>query len=287
MNKREAYLTAICSLVIVASAGCTTTWDLYKQLGTSAKEVSLEDMALIELEPQPDLVGFRIAHIKHRDLGIEKGKAGFRDTQSSISSIYLPPGNVRLRTKRVGHKKPQVEFFAEPGGKYLLSSVCVPTRYTPINRHFMAILDADSRHILAVDDFCPDCKALIGSHESNWQCTDQQLVKKGFELVADCKYMDGLPDLRLICDAAQRGIPSAMAGLGRFYKTRDYEQSYYWYSMAAQQEIDDYFIFVGRSWSLKMKNKLTLGEVAQVRVWLLKEKPRNCEKHLFEMFDCN
>lgn len=261
------------------------------QPDNSTEELPAEKLAIIE----PHLG--TIAHIKHRDLDIEIGRAGFRDGQAfDPKQILTSPGNIRLRTETRGRYriKPQVEFFAEPGGKYLLSSVCVSTRFSrKVREQFIVIVDANSQNIIATDDFCPDCEALIGTPLSQWPCNNRFGSLNSQSLIA---YHFGLASLRIICDAAERRVTSARVRLGYIYESgyegffdeirRDPFLSYYWFKMAAQQEGDDVFIEKARYLPQRVKGELTSDQIAEADQLIQNHKRGTCESQLFGAYTC-
>ncbi|MGI9319150.1 MAG: hypothetical protein ACR2QW_17625 [bacterium] len=291
MSIKKVSLLVVCSFLTIASSGCAVTWNLNEELDGSAEALSLEDSTLIELGPSTGdfRERNRIVHIKHRDLGIEKGTWWFRDSIWPYPKrIFSPPGNLRLRTKAHYYMKPQVEFLAEPGGHYLLSSVCVSTRFVQIPLGFIVIVDANSHQILAVDDFCPDCETLIGAPLSQWQCGNQDAVNLKKMPVEEfkCKCTRQLGHSRLICDAAERGIASARVALAWIYEVPNPTMSYYWYRMAEQLEGDDAFIEDARYLVKRVKDRLTESKIAEIEAMVQKHKRGTCENQLFKLHDC-
>lgn len=270
-------------LVSITLVGCySKTWRLHEEKGLNMKDFPPEQLALIEQHPYAPSP--EISYIKHKELGIDKGSIYIQGRRIAVR-IFTPPGNIRLRTIYNGYYKPQLDFFAESGTKYHVAYVCISTRFTAETKKasgYIAILEAKSQKIIAVEVSCPDCEAIIGTPLSQSSCPilrlDPNFPRYGTPVTA----------YRSLCYAAERNVASARMGLGwhyerggNYYLRQDRVLAFFWYKMASEQQGDDEYKSSAKSSLQWVKEKMEPDQIEKAELLLQNYKPGDCERQFF------
>jgi len=103
--------------------------------------------------------GPRIQNFYHIDLDIYK-EYDSRPGNDALAPTYVKtaPGKVHIGVTlpHVDIYYPEVDFTVAPGHNYWITWICLPYPY-------VAIVDAESSSIVALDSYCPDCDKFIGA----------------------------------------------------------------------------------------------------------------------------
>ena len=191
----------------------------------------------------------RIKTFVHHDLGISRESPGSRYNDSySVNQVRTPPGKVTIgvvlpQGKRVYY--PEVDFDALSGHRYQVTWMCIPFPY-------VALIDAGSGEIVAIDSYCPDCNGLIGSPllpdseclshmQPRWLEPDDTASGKSKWLSWSQETLH--QNYRDLCFAADHGLSDAMMNLAFEYEhgfsviQKDLVRAYIWYRLAANSGI--------------------------------------------------
>jgi hypothetical protein len=218
---------------------CGGTWKIQKRATYPQNEISIDKIAIIER--QEDRRSPKIKTFKHVESGISKESAGSRHNDAyAVNRVETPPGNVEIGVVFPWNHRiyyPEVKFKAAPGRKYSLTWICIPYP-------FVAIIDAATSNIVALDSYCPDCKGLIGATLlPSTECL-RYLQPPWMEPDEKSKWLPWLFEYttqmyRNLCYAADHGLTSARMRLGLLYSlgiygaTEDPVLAYVWYRLAA------------------------------------------------------
>jgi len=243
-GRRPGILTRLLPALIVATSllsACGGSW-VIENAGNGAGSDATEPAVI---EPLQTRESPRIKTFVHHGLGISRESPGSRYNDSySVNQVRTPPGRVTIgvvfpQGTRVYY--PEVEFDALSGHRYQVTWICIPFPY-------VALIDAGSGEIVAIDSYCPDCNALIGSAllpdseclshmQPRWlEPDDTSWWNSGWSSWAEEILYQNYRDL---CFAAEHGLTTAMMNLAFEYEhgfsviPKDRVRAYAWYRLAA------------------------------------------------------
>lgn len=236
------------TLVVSTSllAACTGSW-VIRDVGD---HVANEETQPSVIERLPTRQSPGIKTFRHYDLDIFRESPGRQYNDSyAVNQVRTPPGKVRIGVvfpegKRVYN--PEVEFNVVSGYRYQLTWICIPFPY-------VAVIDADSEVIVAIDSYCPGCEKLVGSTlppdseclihmqppwlepygtspwVSKWSLWNQESLYQNY---------------RDLCFAAEHGLVAAMMNLAFEFEhgfsaiQKDHVRAYVWYRLARNAGYD-------------------------------------------------
>jgi len=242
-GRRPGIVTCLSPVFIVATSfltACAGSWVIGSP-GTGAGNEDNEPAVIESLQTRKSP---RIKTFMHHDLGISRESPGSRYNDSySANQVRTPPGKVKVGVVMPQGKRvydPEVEFDAVSGHRYQITWICIPFPY-------VALIDAGSGEIVAVDAYCPGCDALIGavllpdseclSHmQPSWLEPDNTSFGKSkwFSWSQETFHQN----YRDLCFAAEHGLSAAMMNLAFEYEhgfgaiQKDLVRAYVWYRLA-------------------------------------------------------
>lgn len=242
-GRRPGVLTRLSPALIVATSlltACGGSWGI-DSAGNGAGSEDNEPAVIESLQTRQSP---RIKTLVHHDLGISRESPGSRHNDSyAAKQVRTPPGKVTIgvvlpQGKRVYY--PEVEFDAVSGHRYQITWICIPFPY-------VALIDAGSGELVAVDSYCPDCNGLVGSAlppdseclshmQPRWLEPDNTEFGKSkwFSWSQETLYQN----YRDLCFAAEHGLTTAMMNLAFEYEhgfgviQKDLVRAYVWYRLA-------------------------------------------------------
>ena len=242
-GRRLRILTRLTPAVIVATsflAACAGSWVIDD--GATGAESAATQPAVIERLQTRRSPGIKT--FMHYDLGISREAPGSRHNDSyAADQVRTPPGRIRIgvvfpNASRVYY--PEVEIDAVAGRQYQLTWLCIPFPY-------VALIDAASGEIAAIDAYCPDCDGLIGTDllpdsaclsrmQSKWLAPDATSwgTSKWLSWSQEMLFQN----YRDLCFAAEHGLTTAMMNLAFEYEhgfsviEKDLVRAYAWYRLA-------------------------------------------------------
>ncbi len=271
-------------LVTILLAACAGPW-VIGSVDTPAKNGADDTVIIEQLQTRrsPKIKTFR-----HYDLDIHKESAGSRYNDSyATNEVRTAPGRVQMgvvfpKGKRVYY--PEVEFTAASGHRYQITWICIPFPY-------IALIDAGSGEIVAIDSYCPDCDALIGSPllpaseclthmQPPWLKPDNTswLGSNWFLWTQENLYQN----YRDICFAAEHGLAEAMMNLAFEFEygfsviQKDLVRAYVWYRLAANSGYDQAIANLERI----EKTQLSSEQLGEAERLLNAQVPGQCVKDI-------
>lgn len=232
--------TLIFAMIMIAA--CSQSWVILDVSTNAANEDT--QPALIErlqTRQSPGIKTFR-----HYDLDISRESPGSRFNDSyTIDEIRTPPGKIKIGVvfPRGGRGyNPEVELDVASAHRYQLTWICIPFPY-------VAVTDANSEDIVAVDSYCPGCDRFIGSPlrpdteclshlQPPWMEPDS--TSPGRSPWASWHEESTYQRYRDLCYAAEHGLLAAMMDLAFEYEhgfglvQKDIVRAYVWYRLAAK-----------------------------------------------------
>jgi len=280
-------VTCLPTAFIVAASlltACAGSW-VIESAGNGAGNKDNEPAVIESLQTRQSP---RIKTFIHDDLGISRESPGSRYNDSySVSQVRTPPGRVKIgmvmpQGKRVYY--PEVEFDAVSGHRYQITWMCIPFPYA-------ALIDAGSGEIVAVDSYCPDCDALIGSAllpdseclshmQPRWLEPDNPSFGKSkwFSWSQETLHQN----YRDLCLAAEHGLSDAMMNLAFEYEhgfgviQEDLVRAYVWYRLAVMSGFSQAVADAERI----EKTKLSTDGRAEAERLLNSQSPGWCAKDI-------
>jgi hypothetical protein len=284
---RRIYRFPIIFIALPVLVACGGTWDLRSDVSASKADITDSQMAIVEQHPtrrSPKIKTFR-----HFDLGIYKESAGSRHNDAyARSRVQTPPGIIQIGTTFPGFPRiyyPEIEFTADPKHTYYLTWACIPYP-------FLAIADAQSETIVAMDSYCPDCNGLVGRPLSpRTECSNRfqppwMKPKEKPDVLLWPVELD-MQRYRNLCYAAEHGIIAAMMRMGELYwigmygVKEDPVRAYIWYRLAKDTGDAE---AIRKVKNLK-NNALSANQLQQAERLFQAWQAGQCEKDLQTMSD--
>lgn len=229
---RTLFNFTILLFVLFSILACGRTWQV-----PDANRSDVDSATIVSFDSwqSPEIKTF-----EHIDSGFFKMSAGRRSNPAyAADRVETPPGKVKVGVvSRSGSYHPTVAFNALPSKTYLLTWICIPYP-------FLAVLDAESHRLLALDSYYLESEALLGEsvNESN-QCLGYNLHPPwmdikwwSFETIAsDWQKEKYDQSVRILCDAADQGNPDArfrVASILMYEQPHDPILGYVWLRLAA------------------------------------------------------
>ena len=286
-GRRPGILTRPLPALIFATSllsACGGSW-VIENAGNGAGNDATEPAVIESLQSRQSP---RIKTFVHHGLGISRESPGSRYNDSySVNQVRTPPGKVTIgvvlpQGKRVYY--PEVDFDAVSGHRYQITWMCIPFPY-------VAVLDAGSGEIVAIDSYCPDCDALIGSAllpdseclsqmQPGWLEPDDTASGKSkwFSWSQETLHQN----YRDLCFAAEHGLTTAMMNLAFEYEhgfsaiQKDLVRAYVWYRLAVEAGFAQAIADVERI----EKSPLSLEERDEAERVLNTQAPGQCVKDI-------
>ena len=232
--------TLIVAMILLAA--CSGSWVIL-DVGTNAANEDTQPALIERLQTRqsPGIKTFR-----HYDLDISRESPGSRFNDSyTVDEIRTPPGKIKIGVvfPRGGRGyNPEVELDVASAHRYQLTWICIPFPY-------VAVIDANSENIIAVDSYCPGCDRLIGSplrpdteclshSQPPWMEPDN--TSPGRSPWASWHEESTYQRYRDLCYAAEHGLLAAMMDLAFEFEhgfsliRKDIVRAYVWYQRAAK-----------------------------------------------------